>query len=36
MDSNVFKQLDQLEHNRSGMGVGEGSSDDIDSILQYL
>jgi|JI9StandDraft_2_1071091.scaffolds.fasta_scaffold31390_3 hypothetical protein len=36
MDSNVFKQIDQLEHNRSGLGGVEGSSDDIDSILQYL
>ena len=34
MDSNVFKQPDVVENNRSG--AMEGVNDDIDSILQYL
>ena len=32
MDSNLFKQIDVLEQNRSGVGEG----DDIDTILRYL
>jgi hypothetical protein len=35
MDSNLFKQIDVVENNRSGAML-EGSGDDIDSILQYL
>lgn len=32
MDSNLFRQIDVLEQNRSGVGEG----DDIDTILRYL
>jgi hypothetical protein len=32
MESNLFKQIDVVENNRSGAEGG----DDIDSILQYL
>lgn len=34
-ESNLFKQIDHYEQNRSGIG-GEGGGDDIDSILKYL
>ena len=35
MDSNLFKQIDVVENNKSG-GLIDGGSDDIESILQYL
>ena len=35
MDSNLFKQIDVIENNKSGAQM-EGGGDDIDSILQYL
>lgn len=35
MDSNLFKQIDVVENNKSGVQM-EGGGDDIDSILQYL
>ena len=33
MDSNLFKQIDVLQNNKSGVNQ---SGDDIDSILKYL
>jgi hypothetical protein len=33
MESNLFKQIDVVEQNKSAMGDG---GDDIDSILKYL
>lgn len=32
MESNLFRQIDEIEKNKSGVGEG----DDIESILKYL